>query len=70
MENSSALMSKMTSQENTTNIKILIEAIKTNKKFAHLIIYSLNNLKSYLLKNMSNSQSNSILMIECNNFFI
>jgi hypothetical protein len=69
MENSSALMSKMTSQETAVNITNLIEAIKTNKRFANLIIYSLNNLKSYLLKNLSTSLSNSIFMIECNYFF-
>ncbi len=68
MENSSALMSKITSQETAVNITNLIEAIKTNKRFAHLIIYSLNNLKSYLLKNLSTSLSNSIFMIECNYF--
>ncbi len=52
--------------ETKTSIEDLINTINTNKKFAKLIIYSLNLLKSYLvLQNPLQASQNSIKIIEC-----
>ncbi len=65
MDKSSIIIARLNSHQDThTNIVDLIEAIKTNKSFSKLVIYSLNTIKSYLVvQNNSAAVENSVSVL-------
>ncbi len=67
MDKSSIIIERQNTHSLDTNANIIemIEAIKTNKNFSKLVIYSLNTIKSYLVvQNNIHAVENSVSVIK------
>jgi hypothetical protein len=67
MDRSSIVIERHNNYHQDTNAYIIemIEAIKTNKNFSKLVIYSLNTIKSYLVvQNNIHAVENSVSVIK------
>jgi hypothetical protein len=71
MDKSSIIIERPNTHNLDTNANILemIEAIKTNKNFSKLVIYSLNTIKSYLVvQNNIHAVENSVSVVKSKSF--